>query len=176
MFGFDCEEFEALHHEAFDAWESGHMTMDEYLDITVFDRPRPFTRQSFRDFMFAQSVPHREMLDCAAALTGTRRYTMMIMNNEAAELNTYRVRVFGLRPLFSAFLSSCYLGFRKPAGEFYDRALAIAHANPETTVFIDDRDENLVPARERGVHTIHATGVASVRAGLAQLGVITSTQ
>lgn len=176
MFGLDCEEFEALHQEVFGAWESGDMTMDEYLDITVFGQPRSFARQSFRDFMFAQSVPHREMLDYAAALTRTRRYTMMMMNNEPAELNTYRIHTFGLRPLFSAFLTSCYLGFRKPAGDFYDRALAIAHANPETTVFIDDREENLVPARERGVHTVHATGVASVRAGLAELGVITSTQ
>ncbi|MGI8507732.1 MAG: HAD-IA family hydrolase [Gemmatimonadaceae bacterium] len=176
VFGLECEEFEVLHQEVFDAWERGDMTMDEYLDIVVFSQPRSFTRQSFRDFMFAQSVPHREMLDYAAALMATHRYTMMLMNNEAAELNAYRVRTFGLRPLFSAFLSSCYLGYRKPAGAFYDRALAIAHVNPDTTVFIDDREENLVPVRERGVHTVHATGLAAVQAGLAELGVITFTQ
>lgn len=176
VFAIDRETFEARHEQVIGTWETGNMTMDEYLDFTVFDQPRPFTRQAFRDFMFAQSVPNREMLAYVAELVAKRRYTLMMVNNEPAELNEYRVRSFVLRPLFSAFLSSCYLGMRKPSGDYYDRALAIAHADPGTTVFIDDREENLIPARERGVHTLHATGVESVRAGLAELGVTTSNQ
>ncbi|MGI8547050.1 MAG: HAD-IA family hydrolase [Gemmatimonadaceae bacterium] len=176
VFALDHDAFEARHEQVIATWETGNMTMDEYLDVKVFYEPRPFARQAFRDFMFAQSVPDRQMLTFVAELVAKRRYTTMMMNNEPAELNEYRVRGFGLRPLFNAFLSSCYLGMRKPSGDYYDRALAIAHADPGCTVFIDDREENLVPARERGVHTVHATGVEVVRAGLAELGVTTSTQ
>ncbi|HXF25312.1 MAG TPA: HAD-IA family hydrolase, partial [Gemmatimonadaceae bacterium] len=92
-------------------------------------------------------------------------------NNESAELHEFRVKLFGLIPIFDAFLTSAYVGAQKPQESFYDRTLAIAHADPERTVFIDDRDENLAPARDRGVHCIHATDTNAVRDGLAVLGV-----
>lgn len=170
-FDLDYESFEQRHDEAVQTWESGHMSLDDYLDFVVFNTPRPFTREAFRDFMYAQSRPAPEMIALVRSIAATGRYTLMAMNNESAELNAMRVERFGLAPIFTAFLTSCYIGFRKPHDAFYDRALAIAHADPERTVFIDDRAENLVPARARGVHTVHATGLAAVRAGLAALGV-----
>lgn len=170
-FGLDPDAFEQRHQEAVPTWESGHMSLDDYLDFAVFNVPRTFTRAEFREFMFAQSVAMPEMLALARELAASRLYTMMTLNNESAELNALRIERFGLRPIFSAFLTSCYIGFRKPHGAFYDRALAIAQADPASTVFIDDRDVNLEPVRERGVHTIHATSVESVRDGLIALGI-----
>lgn len=170
-FGLDLEAFEARHDEAVNTWESGHMSLDDYLDFVVFNAPRPFTRDEFRDFMFAQSKPVPEMIALARRIAATGRYTMMTMNNESAELHAMRVERFGLRDVFTAFLTSCYVGFRKPVEAFYDRALSIAHADPARTVFIDDREINLAPVRARGIHTVHATGVDAVRDGLAALGV-----
>jgi putative hydrolase of the HAD superfamily len=170
-FGLDLAAFEARHDEAVDTWESGHMSLDDYLDFVVFNAPRAFTRQEFRDFMYAQSTAAPDMIAFARRLAATRRWTMMTMNNESAELHAMRVERFGLCDIFSAFLTSCYIGFRKPADAFYDRALAIAYADPARTVFIDDREVNLAPVRARGVHVVHATGVDAVRAGLEALGV-----
>lgn len=170
-FGLDPDAFEQRHQEAVPTWESGHMSLDDYLDFAVFNVPRAFTRDQFRDFMFAQSIAMPDMIALARELATSRRYTMMTLNNESAELNAMRIDRFELRPLFTAFLTSCYIGFRKPHGAFYDRAFAIAHADPASTVFIDDRDVNLEPVRERGVHTIHATSVEAVRDGLVALGV-----
>jgi putative hydrolase of the HAD superfamily len=170
-FGLEYESFERRHDEAVQTWESGHMTLDDYLDFVVFNAPRAFTREEFRDFMFAQSRPAPAMIALARSIAATGRYRLMVMNNESAELNAVRIERFGLRSIFSAFLSSCYIGFRKPQDGFYDRALAIANANPVTTVFIDDREVNLEPVRARGVHTVHATGVDAVRDALAALGV-----
>jgi len=174
-FGLEYESFERRHDEAVQTWESGHMTMDDYLDFVVFNAPRAFTREEFRAFMFAQSRPAPEMIALARSIAATGRHRMMVMNNESAELNAARIEQFGLRSIFSAFLSSCYIGFRKPHDGFYDRALAIANANPATTVFVDDREVNLEPVRARGVHTVHATGVDAVRDALAALGVTGAT-
>ena len=170
-FSLDYESFERRHDEAVQTWESGHMTLDDYLDFVVFNAPRAFTRVEFRDFMFAQSKPAPEMIALARSIGATGRHRLMVMNNESAELNAIRIERFGLGPIFTAFLTSCYIGFRKPHGTFYDRALAIANADPARTVFVDDREENLEPVRARGVHTVHATGIDSVRDGLAALGV-----
>lgn len=170
-FDFEFQPFERRHEEAVDTLECGRMTLDEYLDFTVFNEKREFTREAFRDFMYAQSIPNRAALDLMTALASKHRWRMMTMNNESAELNEFRVNLFGLRPIFEAFLTSAYVGAQKPHATFYDRTLAISHADPARTVFIDDRDENLAPARDRGVHCIHATDTNAVRDGLAVLGV-----
>ncbi len=172
-FGLDFDDFERRHEEAVDTWETGLMTMDEYLGFAVFNVERSFTRDAFAAFMRAQSQPIPETLLLMAGLASTRRWRMMTMNNESSELQLYREGVFGLRPIFSAFLTSAFIVAKKPHDVFYDRALAIAHAIPERTVFIDDRPPNLEPARKRGVHTIHATSTEAIRDGLAAIGVAT---
>ena len=86
----------------------------------------------------------------------------MTLNNEAEELNVVRIRRFDLAPIFTAFLSSCWLGLRKPKPEFFRRALCIAQADPATTLFIDDREQNLEPARALGVRTLKFTTPAQL--------------
>jgi len=170
-FGFDFQPFEQRHEEAVDTLECGRMTLEEYLDFAVFNVDRPFTREDFTAFMLSQSVPNPAALQLMTKLALRKQWRMMTMNNESAELNAYRIQLFGLRSIFSAFITSAYIGAQKPHPGFYDRALAIAHADPERTVFIDDRAENLVPARDRGVRCVQATDTDAVRDGLAALGV-----
>ena len=67
-FGLDYEEMNERHHLTFATYEEGKVTLDEYLDRTVFYEERPFTREQFRAFMFARSQPHPEMLDYVAGL------------------------------------------------------------------------------------------------------------
>lgn len=172
-FAFDYAPFERRHEEAIDTWECGRMTLDEYLDFAVFNESRAFDRDAFKAFMFAQSVPEPVTLALMAKLAARQRWRMMTMNNESAELNAHRVQLFGLRSIFSAFITSAYIGAQKPRATFYDRALNISHADPERTVFIDDRPENLAPAEQRGVHCVRATNPDAVRDGLAALGVLT---
>ena len=45
-----------------------------------------------------------------------------------AELNTYWVALFGLRNIFIAFFTSCWMGALKPSRRIYERALEIAQA------------------------------------------------
>ncbi len=172
-FHFNYASFESRHEEAVDTWECGRMTLDEYLDFTLFNEERDFTRQDFVAFMYAQSVPEPETLALMGKLAARQRWRMMTMNNESAELNAHRAQLFGLRYIFSAFITSAYIGAQKPHDRFYDSALDIAHAESERTVFIDDREENLEPARKRGLHCVHATSPEAVRIGLGSLGVLT---
>lgn len=170
-FGFAFAPYERRHEEAVDTWECGRMTLDEYLDFAVFNDAREFSHDEFRQFILDQSVPNKQAVTLMTKIAALKRYRMMTMNNESAELNAYRVDLFGLRPIFSAFITSAYIGAQKPRDGFYDRALAISHADPERTVFIDDREENLAPARDRGLHCVHATNTTAVITGLGELGI-----
>lgn len=168
-FGLDAADFQDRHEEAVSSWEAGGMSMDEYLDVTVFHRARPFTRDDFKAFIFAQSEPYPDVIALARALAS--RYRLYTLNNESAELNAYRIDKFGLRDMFAAFFSSCWLRAVKPAPRIYELALAMSQAVPDAAVFIDDRERNLEVPRELGMHVIRFENARALRAALGDLGV-----
>ena len=170
-FNLDEVDFQGRHEEMVGPLEQGQISLDEYLDITVFYAPRPFTRDEFRDFIFAQSQPYPETIAIARAVAEGCKYWVMTMNNESEDLNRYRIVTFGLDEFFDAFLSSCWLGLRKPAHRFYDRALGISEARPAEAVFVDDRVQNLEPVKRLGMHTIHYQSAPQLADELRSLGV-----
>ena len=165
-FGLKAEDFQWRHEEVIGDWEEGDITLDEYLDITVFYTERSFSKDEFRAFMNAQSAPHPETIAIARALSRDPRYTLMTLNNEAEELNIYRIEHFGISEIFEAFLTSCWLGARKPIRRVYHRALGIAHAQPESSLFIDDRQQNLIPASSLGMNVILFRSAEQLRSDL----------
>jgi putative hydrolase of the HAD superfamily len=170
-FALDAADFDRRHREVVGAWEEGRLGLEEYLDCTVFDVPRPFSRAEFTAFMLEQSRPMPDTIALARALGASGRYRLMTLNNESAELNAHRLKNFGLAPIFTAFFSSCWLGVAKPSRRIYDLALAMAQAEPAHSVFIDDREQNLAPARALGMHVVRFTDAATLRRELAALGV-----
>jgi FMN phosphatase YigB (HAD superfamily) len=121
--------------------------------------------------MWSRSRPYADTIAIARGLAASGRYRLMTINNESAELNAYRLRHFGLTPIFAAFFSSCWLGTAKPSRRIFELALRLTQAAPDGSVFIDDRDQNLSPARALGMHAIRFTGAAALRRDLAALGV-----
>lgn len=170
-FQLDPEEFHARHEMVVSSFERGKITLEEYLDRTVFYRTRPFTREMFRDYMFSLSQPFPEVLEFARALTASGKYLMGTLNNESRELNYYRIEKFGLRMIFQLFISSCFVGFRKPERDIYRLALEITQVPAEQCCFIDDRALNLECAAKLGMHTVQMQQLGQLREKLAGLGV-----
>ncbi len=118
-FHLDEKDFASRHEMVVSSFERGKITLDEYLDRTVFYRNRPFTRDEFRDYMFSLSQPMPEVLAFAHALADSGTYFMGTINNESRELNLYRIEKYGLREIFRLFASSCFVGLRKPESGIY---------------------------------------------------------
>ena len=170
-FHLDEEEFHDRHEMVVSSFERGKITLDEYLDRTVFYRARPFTRDEFRDFMFALSKPFPEVLEFAQKLADSGKYFMGTINNESRELNYYRIEKSGLRNIFRVFISSCFVGVRKPEKDIYRLALETTQIPAETCCFIDDRSLNLECAAKLKMHTIEMQSVEQLREDLKKLGV-----
>jgi len=164
-FALDSEDFEYRHQETVGVLESGEISLDEYLDVTVFCSPRDFSREDFKAFMFAQSVPWPESIEVARALadSGVRVATL---NNESEALNVHRIATFGLHDIFPTFYSSCWLGVRKPTQRIYKRVLGMTQMDPARVLFVDDRDQNLAPAAALGMTTVRFTSSGQLRAAL----------
>jgi putative hydrolase of the HAD superfamily len=142
-FGLDEKEFHARHEMAVSSFERGEISLDEYLDRTVFYQERPFTQDQFRDYMFSLSRPNPGALAVARALAESGKYFMGTINNESRELNLYRIETYGLRDIFRLFVSSCFVGLRKPESGIYRLAIEVTQINPDECCFIDDRALNL---------------------------------
>jgi putative hydrolase of the HAD superfamily len=170
-FGLDAAELEARHAEVVDGFERGEVSLDEYLDRVVFHFARSFGRDAFIGFMHEQSRPYESVLILVRSLAAAKRYRLAAINNESRELNRYRIDTFGLNEVFEAFFSSCYLGVSKPSARIYAIALDVMQADPLTSLFVDDRAENVAAARAVGMQAIHMTDSARLPHALREAGI-----
>ncbi|GAC1661695.1 MAG: HAD family phosphatase [Candidatus Acidiferrum sp.] len=170
-FGLDWEELQDRHELSFPAFDTGHISLSEYLDRTLFHRPQPFTREEFTDFMFAQSKEFPESRAILRSVADSGKYFIGAINNEPRELNDYRIKIFGLRRDFLAFFSSCYVASRKPEEAIFRIALNVTQRAAQECVFIDDRPLNLECPRRLGMQVIHYQNPEQLRAELRKVGV-----
>ena len=170
-FQLDAEEFDSRHEMLVHALEAGLISLDEYLQRTVFYRSRPFTREEFESFLRSQSHEHPEAMAAVKRYSEAGRWLVAALNNESLELNEFRIEKFRMRGVFSIFLSSCYLGVRKPDEKIYRLALGITQRAPAESVFIDDRQINIEAAARLGMRVVHYQNPEQLVNDLHRLGV-----
>lgn len=172
-FHLEAEEkdFQGRHEMVVSSFERGKITLDEYLDRTVFYRPRSFTRDAFIEYVYSLSQPFPNVQQFAQGLADSGKFLMGTINNESRELNYYRIEKFGLRKIFRLFVSSCFVGLRKPESGIYRLALDVVQIPAEECTFVDDRALNLECAAKLGMHTIEMKNLDQLRKELLQLGV-----
>jgi putative hydrolase of the HAD superfamily len=169
-FDLNYEELNERHHLTFDTYEEGKLSLDDYLHRVVFYRERPFSCDTFKAFMFAQSKPYPDMIALMQELKERHHLKIAAVSNEGRELTEYRIRAFDLSAFIDFFVASCFVHYRKPDRDIYRIALDIAQVKPAQVVYIDDRAMFVDVARTLGIQGIHHTGLAPTQAALAQLG------
>jgi len=163
-FGITYSEMDYLHDFIFNVWEMGKISLDDYLDTTVFNHPRKFSKEAFKEFMLEQSKELPGTLQWLIEWKNRNPAIKIIsINNEPRELNTYRIKKFNLHSFFDAFVSSCEVGMRKPDPGIFRLALGIAQAQPHECLYFDDRAILVEAAKKEGIHAHHHTGFESTR-------------
>ncbi len=173
-FKLNWAEMDQRHRLVFETHEEGKLYFEEYLGWVVFFEKRPFTRNQFRDFMFAQSKPYPKMLELVAQLKAQHGLKVVVISNESRAVNAHRIRTFGLDRLADAFISSCFVGMRKPDVEIFRLAIDLAQTAPEGTVFIDNTPMFVQIAKRLGMQGLHHVDYRSTLAKLTSLGLQTS--
>lgn len=162
-FGMDYAEMDALHNFIFNVYEIGSVTLDEYLDTAVFNKPRDFVREDFKEFMYAQSVELPNMLQWLKEWKQDCGFRIISINNEGKELNDYRVQKFKLHLAFDAFISSCEVKIRKPDPGIFKLALGIAQTTTNQCVYFDDRLMFVNAAQNLGIRSFHHTSFEATK-------------
>jgi len=169
-FRLELAEMENRHHQVFETYEEGKITLEEYLGLVVFNKKRPFTSVQFRRFMFAQSKPFPEMIELGAQLKVRHGLKIALVSNEGRELNAYRIRKFKLDRFVDSFISSCFVHVRKPDADIFRLALDITQAPARQVVYIENTPMFVRIAEGLGIRSILHTDYKSTCAKLALLG------
>ena len=169
-FNLDWAEMEERHRLVFEIHEEGKLTFDEYLSLVVFYEKRPFTRAQFRRFMCEQSKPYLDMIALLVQLRA-QGLKIVVVSNESRELNAFRIRTFGLAKFVDSFISSCFVGLRKPDANIFQLALDIAQTPAHQVLYIENTPMFVQIAESIGIKSILHTDCESTRAQLASLGV-----
>jgi putative hydrolase of the HAD superfamily len=169
-FKLNWAEMQDRHELNFETHEQDKITFQEYLNRVVFWQKRSFTRAEFRQFMFAQSKPFTEMIELVRNLKAKYRLKIIVVSNEAREVNAYRIRQFKLAGFVDAFISSCFVHLRKPDAAIFQLALDIAQVPARQIVYIDNTPLFVQIAEEFGMRGLLQTDYQSTAAKLAAFG------
>lgn len=169
-FKLELAEIEERHHLAWDTYQEGKLTLEDYLDWVVFHQKRPFSRAQFRHFMFEQSKPHPEMIELVTQLKLRHSLKIAVVSNEGRELNAYRIAQFKLDELVDLFISSCFVHLLKPDADIFRLALDIAQVPARQIAYIENTPMFVQVAESLGIRSVLHTDYASTSATLASFG------
>ncbi|QOY63652.1 HAD-IA family hydrolase [Lysobacter sp. H21R4] len=101
---------------------------------------------------FDATPMNEDMLVLAKQLRPT--YAVGIITDNSFDRMDHLVRRHSLQAAFSPIVTSGRIGSSKYTPNIFIQALSEAGCNPTEAVFIDNAEQNLVIARETGLHTI----------------------
>lgn len=172
-FNLDIPEMEMRHKLVFVVYEEGRITLDEYLDRVVFYQKRDFTKETFKDYMFSLTVPDNNMIALIKNLKAAYQLKIVVVSNEARELNRYRLDKFELSSFVDFFVSSCYIHIRKPDARIFTLALDLSDVSANEVAYLDDVQMFVDVASGLGIRSIHHTDYESTIKALSALGLVT---
>ena len=169
-FNLKLDEINCRHNMILDTYELGKLTIDEYLSHVVFCQKRSFTRAQFQEFIFAQSEPYLQMIELVRRIKARHGLMIVVVSNEARELNLHRIRKFKLDDFVDIFISSCFVHLRKPDAKIFRMALDIAQVSADQVVYIENTLMFVQIAESLGIRSICHTDYKSTCTKLASFG------
>ena len=173
QFKLNWWQMEQRHSLNFNIYEEDKLTLYEYLGWLLFYEKRPFTRAEFRRFMFAQSKPYPEMIELIRNLKAKYGLKIIVLSNEARELNAHRIRTFKLDEFVDAFVSSCFVHLHKPDEAIFRMALDIAQTPARQIIYNENTPMFVQIAEGLGIRSMLHTDYKSTCAKLSALGLKT---
>jgi putative hydrolase of the HAD superfamily len=170
IFKINYTDMQNRHQLVVDTYEEGKITLDEYLNMVVFYKKRPFTKTEFREFILAQSTPNIEMIEFIKQLKKKHHLKIGVLNNEGRELNEFRIKKFQLNHFVDFFVSSCFVHLKKPDVDIFHLILDIAQVPAEQIIYIEDTLLFTDVGKKLGMRIIQHENYFSTSIELAAMG------
>lgn len=134
-------------------YETGKCSSDEFMKEITNKLGIRVTRSEFREIWGDIFIENAEMVALARSLRGVKKRHLLSNTNELhVEFFTEK---FPIISEIEGFTYSHQEKMGKPDARIYQRALERAGADAAHSLFIDDREENVVAARQIGMRSVH---------------------
>jgi len=169
-FGLDHAAVNARHRLMFDSYERGHLSLDQYLQWTVFFEPRSFRMEDVKVWMFEQGKLLSGVYDLFRRVKERHGLKIALISNEGDGLTQDRVKRFRLGELADYMIFSHAVQLRKPDPQIWQLALSLAQVRASESLYIDDRLVFAEFAAHLGFKSYQHTSVEETATFLAGLG------
>jgi putative hydrolase of the HAD superfamily len=168
-FQVDYDEMNSRHQLIFDTYETGKMTLEDYLSKIIFYVKRSYSIEDVKQFIFNAARPFEEMIALMKEIKQKHKLKVGVVSNEGKEIAIDRIKRFNLSSFVDFFIVSSFVHFRKPDPDIYKLAIDVVQVNPSSIIYIDDRALLIDVAKQLGIQGIHHTNLESTKASLQQL-------
>ncbi len=151
------------------AYREGKITRDEFWKKVLEKLPI----KGDASLLEEQWINSYDLIDETKAIIQPlrRHYSLFYLSDNVKERVDALNSKFQFLSLFDGGVFSHEVGVRKPDPRIYKAILEKAHMKPEESVFIDDKESNLLPAKTLGIETILFTSPKQLRIDLERIGV-----
>jgi putative hydrolase of the HAD superfamily len=105
-----------------------------------------------------------------------KRYPLILVSNTNEAHFEFIRSTYGVVDYFDHRVLSYEIGSLKPEREIYEHAIEVSGCRPEALFFTDDREENVLAARQLGIHAHQFRTEPMLIAALQQAGVETGNE
>jgi epoxide hydrolase-like predicted phosphatase len=156
-------------HSTMREYETGLITSDEFFRRICTACRLSVSRE---DFITAYTQIFTPIPSTCALIRELRpHYKLGLLSNTNEWHFEFGIRPVEVFPLFDTVTLSYEVKAMKPSPEIYHDALHKLGVAPGACIYIDDLEENVVAARELGMHSVHFTSGDELRNALVQLGI-----
>ncbi len=167
-FGITSDKiWDVVYVQNYDLAYVGKLTAQEYYKKSVAELSMNISYDEFaRDYIADCSV-RPEMIILLKKLA--KNYPLYLLSNQTP-INTGYLHPI-LDPFFKAIFFSNEVKMHKPSLQIYELLIKKTNINPRETIFIDDRELNLLPAEKLGMKTYKFNSTDSLLEMLQKFGI-----
>ena len=150
--GTTMDNLDTAFEMSFPDYSLGKKTEDEFWEKFLYvARAKKIDIEYAKKFWRKNQKENEHMLEFLKTLKN--KYKIAALSTIPREWLDYKRERFGLDNYFEFIVSSGYSGLAKPDPKIYDLLIKKMQLEPNTILFIDDKETVLPPAQDLGINT-----------------------
>ena len=169
-FNLNFEEMENYHMKNVKEINTGKLDEKSYFKNLFTEQKKEPKIEEAINFTRKNNYEFKDVLQFIKELKS--KYKIFALTNEIKEAADFRIEKFKLKEYFDEIFVSSYIGMEKfNESKIYKYVIKKLNAEAENIIFVDDKESNLIHAKELGIKTIHFKNLTQLKEDIKNIGI-----
>ncbi|MBS3152120.1 HAD-IA family hydrolase [Candidatus Woesearchaeota archaeon] len=169
-FNLNFEEMENYHIKNVKEINTGKLDEKSYFKNLFTEQKKEPKIEEAINFTRKNNYEFKDVLQFIKELKS--KYKIFALTNEIKEAADFRIEKFKLKEYFDEIFVSSYIGMEKfNESKIYKYVIKKLNAEAENIIFVDDKESNLIHAKELGIKTIHFKNLTQLKEDIKNIGI-----